>query len=51
VVASVPDGVGFALAEIDLERVRAVRRAMPLAAHRRLRETPEARTAASHPER
>jgi predicted amidohydrolase len=36
VVASVPDGPGFALAEIDLERVRRIRRSMPVAAHRRL---------------
>lgn len=36
VVASVPDGVGYAIAEIDLERVRSIRRAMPLADHRKL---------------
>jgi predicted amidohydrolase len=36
VVAQVPDGVGFAVAEIDLARVERVRRAVPVAAHRRL---------------
>jgi len=36
VAAMAPDGPGLALAEIDLERVQAVRRAMPLAEHRRL---------------
>ena len=36
VVAQVPDGVGFAVAEIDLARVERVRRAIPVAAHRRL---------------
>ena len=36
VIASVSDGVGFALAEIDLERVRRIRRAIPVAKHRRL---------------
>jgi predicted amidohydrolase len=35
-VATAADGPGLALAEIDLDRVRAVRRAMPVAAHRRL---------------
>ena len=36
VVASVADGTGFALAEIDLARVRRIRQAMPVAMHRRL---------------
>jgi predicted amidohydrolase len=36
VVAQVPDGPGLALAEIDLARVERVRRAIPVAAHRRL---------------
>lgn len=36
VVAQVPDGVGFAVAEVDLARVERVRRAIPVAAHRRL---------------
>ncbi len=36
VVASVSDGVGFALAEIDLDRVRRIRTAIPVAKHRRL---------------
>jgi predicted amidohydrolase len=31
-----PDGPGLALAELDLERVRRVRAAIPVAAHRRL---------------
>ncbi len=35
-VAMASDGPGVALAEIDLGRVRAVRRAMPVAGHRRL---------------
>jgi len=37
VVARVPDGVGVAVAEIDLARVERARRAIPLAEHRRLR--------------
>ena len=37
VVASCPDGVGLALAEIDLGQVERVRRAMPVQTHRRLR--------------
>jgi predicted amidohydrolase len=36
VVARASDGPGLCLAEIDLERVAAVRRAIPVAAHRRL---------------
>ncbi len=36
VVAMAPDGPGLALAEIDLDRVRRVRAAMPVADHRRL---------------
>ncbi|MDH3402157.1 MAG: carbon-nitrogen hydrolase family protein [Acidobacteriota bacterium] len=36
VVAMAPDGPGLAVAEIDLERVASVRRAMPVAQHRRL---------------
>lgn len=36
VVAAASDGPGLALAEIDLDRVERVRRAMPVAAHRRL---------------
>jgi predicted amidohydrolase len=36
VVASTSDGAGLALAEIDLERVRRVRRAIPVANHRKL---------------
>lgn len=36
VVAECADGEGFCLAEIDLERVRRVRRAMPVGAHRRV---------------
>jgi deaminated glutathione amidase len=36
VVACASDGPGLAIAEIDLERVAAVRRALPVAAHRRL---------------
>ncbi len=35
VLAQVPDGPGFALAEIDLKRVARVRQAIPVAAHRR----------------
>lgn len=37
VVAECADGEGFCLAEIDLERVRRVRAAMPVELHRRLR--------------
>lgn len=33
VVASASDGAGLALAEIDLERVRSIRRAIPVSAH------------------
>jgi predicted amidohydrolase len=36
VVAMAADGPGLALAEIDLERVRRVRRAIPVQSHRRL---------------
>ncbi len=36
VIASVSDGPGFAVAEIDLERVRRIRRAIPVRDHRRL---------------
>lgn len=36
VVARASDGPGIALAELDLERVAAVRRGMPVASHRRL---------------
>ena len=36
VVAAASDGPGLAVAEIDLERVRRVRRTMPVASHRRL---------------
>ncbi len=36
VVATAPDGPGLALAEIDPERVARLRRAMPVADHRRL---------------
>jgi predicted amidohydrolase len=36
VVAMASDGPGLALAEIDLERVRRVRRAIPVSEHRRL---------------
>jgi predicted amidohydrolase len=36
VLADAGKGTGLALAEIDLERVRAVREAMPIAEHRRL---------------
>jgi predicted amidohydrolase len=36
VLAQVPDGEGIALAEIDLSRVHRVRRAIPMAQHRRL---------------
>ena len=39
VVADAADGPGLALAEIDLGRVAAVRRAMPVADHRRLRSS------------
>jgi len=35
VVAQVPDGPGLAVAEIDLTRLEQVRRAIPVAAHRR----------------
>ena len=35
VLAQVPNGTGIAIAEVDLDRVAAVRRAIPLAAHRR----------------
>jgi len=35
VLAQVPEGPGIALAEIDLGRVASVRRAIPMAAHRR----------------
>lgn len=38
VVACASEGAGLALAEIDLARVTAVRRGMPVEAHRRLRE-------------
>jgi nitrilase len=34
-LAQVPDGVGIAIAEIDLERVARVRAAIPVASHRR----------------
>jgi predicted amidohydrolase len=37
VVAEVRDGVGLAIAEVDLARVESVRRAIPVAAHRRVR--------------
>ncbi len=37
VVASVPEGPGVAVAEIDRERLARIRRAMPVASHRRLR--------------
>lgn len=43
IVASCPDGVGLALAEIDLARVRRVRRAMPVGEHRRLGKSGRAR--------
>jgi deaminated glutathione amidase len=36
VIARASDGPGIALAEIDLERVRTIRKGMPVAAHRRL---------------
>ncbi len=36
IVAMAPDGPGLALAEIDLDRVRRVRAAIPVADHRRL---------------
>jgi len=36
VIAKVSDGEGFALAEINLERLRDIRKAMPVADHRRL---------------
>lgn len=36
VIAAAPDGPGLAIAEIDLDRVRQVRRDMPVASHRRL---------------
>jgi len=36
IVAMAPDGPGLALAEIDLDRVAEVRRAMPVSDHRRL---------------
>ena len=36
VVAEVSEGVGWAVAEIDLERVSEVRRSMPVQAHRRV---------------
>lgn len=36
VVAEVEEGVGWAVAEIDLEQVHRVRRSMPVAEHRRL---------------
>jgi predicted amidohydrolase len=35
VLAQVPDGTGYALAEIDLARVARARRAIPVAAHRK----------------
>jgi len=35
ILAQVPDGTGFALAEIDLARVARARRAIPVAAHRK----------------
>ena len=35
VLAQAPDGVGIAMAEIDLDRIAAVRRAIPVAGHRR----------------
>jgi predicted amidohydrolase len=35
ICAQVPDGTGFALAEIDLARVARARRAIPVAAHRK----------------
>jgi nitrilase len=37
VIASVPDGVGLAIAELDLDRVRRVRQSMPVEEHRRAR--------------
>ncbi len=42
VVAMVPDGTGVALAEIDLERLRRVRRSIPVREHRRPLATPAA---------
>ena len=36
VVSQVPDRVGIALADIDLERIRTVREAVPSLANRRL---------------
>jgi len=36
VLAAAPDGAGLALAEIDRERVAAVRRKIPVREHRRL---------------
>ena len=41
VVATVPDGGRFALAEIDLDRVKEVRRQMPRAAHLRALPPPD----------
>ena len=35
-IAMASDGPGIALAEIDVDRVEAVRKAMPVAKHRRL---------------
>jgi predicted amidohydrolase len=36
VIARASDGLGLAIAEIDPERVRTIRRGMPIAAHRRM---------------
>ena len=36
VLAEAPDGVGIAVAELDLAEVQRVRAAIPIAAHRRL---------------
>jgi predicted amidohydrolase len=36
IVAMAPDGPHLALAEIDLDKVAVVRRAIPVCAHRRL---------------
>ena len=36
VIGQSPDGPGLALAEIDLERMRSIRRSMPITEHRRL---------------
>ena len=36
ILAEAPDGIGVALGELDLDEIARVRRAIPMASHRRL---------------